>query len=121
MARKGSVGSRAHRAALKAVREALERGEVPVEAPDLVRGVSGDFWVAPDGRVYVRPVEALSSGTARAQRVPDVQLVVVPGSSPAGEGPAGPEWLGLAPWTDDMSRLCHWQPADSSRLVIDEV
>ncbi|MEU6083965.1 hypothetical protein [Streptomyces sp. NPDC047108] len=121
MARKGSVGSRAQRAALTAVREALERGEVPVEAPELVQRRSGDFWVAPDGRVYVRPVGVRSSGAARAQRVPDVQLVVVPGGRMAGERPMGPEWRGRAPWTDDMSRLCHWQPADSSRLVIDEI
>ncbi|MGP3922858.1 hypothetical protein [Streptomyces sp. 8N616] len=122
MARKGSVGSKARRAALAAVREALERGEVPVEAPELFQGSYGEFWVAPDGRVYVRPAEELSPGRARAQRISEVQLVVDPGGGrSAGEGSPGLEWRGRTPWTDDLSRLSHWQAADGSWLVIDEV
>jgi hypothetical protein len=121
MVRKGSVGARARQAALAAVREALERGEVPLEAPELLQGNYGEFWVAPDGRVYVQPAEGLSAERARAQRVTEVQLVVDPGGRSAGGGGEGLEWRGRSPWTDDMSRLSHWQAADGSWLVIDEV
>jgi hypothetical protein len=107
MARKGSVGTKARRAALTAVREALERGEVPVEAPELIQGNYGEFWVAPDGRVYVRPAHPLSAEQAREQRVAEVQLVIDPGGRSAGEGSEGLEWREHTPWTDDMSRLSH--------------
>ncbi|MET8679612.1 hypothetical protein ABZW18_19075 [Streptomyces sp. NPDC004647] len=121
MSRKGSAGSRARQVALSAVREALERGEVPIEAPELVHGNYGEFWVGPDGRVYIRPTQELSAERARAQRVVDVQLVVDPGGRSAGERESGPEWRGSTPWNDDMSRLSHWQAADGSWLVIDEL
>ncbi|MGP3982127.1 hypothetical protein [Streptomyces sp. KR80] len=121
MARKATAGTRAHQAALAAVREALERGEVPIEAPELIQGNYGEFWVAPDGRVYVRPAEPLSAEKARAQQVSEVQLVIDPGGRSAGEPPEDLEWRGRTPWTDDMSRLSHWQAADGSWLVIDEV
>ncbi|MEU8570874.1 hypothetical protein AB0C51_21460 [Streptomyces pathocidini] len=102
MTRKGSAGFRARRAAVVAVREALERGEVPVEAPELVQGDPGEFWVWPDGRVFVR-----------APRGTGLQMVV--------GGSEGGEWWVAPPWADDMSRLCHWRAADGSRAVMDEV
>jgi hypothetical protein len=123
--RKGSVGAKARQTALRAVREALERGEVPVEAPELMQGDYGEFWVAPDGKVYVRSEEALSPERARAERIVEVELVVVPGGRAAAEEPgeerAGPQWRGTILWNDDLSRLAHWRAADGSWLVIDEL
>lgn len=120
MARKGSTGSRARQAALTAVREALQRGEVPLAAPDLVEGDYGGFWVAPDGGVYVPSAKPLPRERAHARRASEVRLVVVLGGA-GGDEPGRGEWRGTIPWNDDTSRLTHWRAADGSWLVIDEV
>ncbi|MGP4002136.1 hypothetical protein [Streptomyces sp. 8N706] len=121
MARKVSAGSRARRAALSAVREALERGELPVEAAELLQGSDAEFWAGPDGRVYVRPLRALVAGSGPVQRAPEVELVVDPRGCSGSDAWFESEWCGRALWSGDMSRLTHWRAADSTWPVLDEV
>ncbi|MFF3763512.1 hypothetical protein ACFYYR_05410 [Streptomyces sp. NPDC001922] len=120
MARKVCAGSRARRAALTAVREALERGEVPVDAPELVQ-LDAECWLGPDGRLYVRSAPLRPAGAVRLPFPAAAERVVDPRGCSAGEPSYAPDWRRLTPWIDDLSRLSRWREADGSWLVIDEV
>ena len=119
MARKGSAGTRALRAALRELQDAVEHGRLPEQAPEgLGFGQYAGLWVTPDRKVFARSEQAPGRGGPGTVRV-----IVDPCGCGATNTKCGLEYLPEVAWdeaaADRLGRAQWWRAADGSWLAVD--